>query len=238
MIRVVGTGEASDISRRNASIIIEDKSTILIDAGWTVPDVVMKLDRDYLDAVYITHLHADHVAGLARILLWMHEEGRRKPVEISIHESGIEKLKQIVYLSYPGLFEHDAFIEFRPLPLSGKIAGMDYELIPSVHSIPNYGIKLHGKRIIGYSGDGRTPDSQWEQWKGCNLLFHEAYLAADMPGHPYNRIHDSAEHVASMAAKLGIKTYLTHIWRKQRSRVKSMAEAWDNVEVAEDDMIL
>ncbi|MGD0576984.1 MAG: MBL fold metallo-hydrolase, partial [Candidatus Staskawiczbacteria bacterium] len=89
----LGVGEAFDKDLSNNShLIITDKTKLLLDCGFNAASQVWKLnpDQSFLDAVYISHWHADHYFGLPGLLLRMWEEGRTRPITI-ISRKGFKK---------------------------------------------------------------------------------------------------------------------------------------------------
>lgn len=80
------TGTASGIPvshRRHASVLLRRaERMVLIDAGEGVSAGLLSQDIDpvLLDAVFISHTHADHVSGLPLLLQGMHLAGREVPL--------------------------------------------------------------------------------------------------------------------------------------------------------------
>ncbi len=80
-VEFVGVGEAFDETLPNNSQILQwGDSRLLIDCGYSIPHAFWKHhpDSEYLDAIYISHRHADHYFGLPSILVRMAEDGRKK----------------------------------------------------------------------------------------------------------------------------------------------------------------
>lgn len=68
-IRFLGSGSAFVLGAENfqSNIIIEeDDERLLFDAGTTIPDALAKanIKPQDIDAIYISHLHADHAGGI------------------------------------------------------------------------------------------------------------------------------------------------------------------------------
>src|SRR5580692_5597863 len=76
-------------STGNSAFLATSKTRILIDAGLSVKDLTRRLAEigekpEDLDAVLITHEHADHVAGLARLVrARAKKKGKPLPVFLS-----------------------------------------------------------------------------------------------------------------------------------------------------------
>jgi Metal-dependent hydrolases of the beta-lactamase superfamily I len=59
-------------SKGNATVIQSGRTTVLMDCGFSPPEVDLRLARlglsaDALDAILVTHEHGDHIAGVARL---------------------------------------------------------------------------------------------------------------------------------------------------------------------------
>ena len=72
-------------SAGNAAFLATSKTRILIDAGLSVRDLTQRLaaigeSPDDIDAVVVTHEHADHVSGLARFVRY--RQRKKKPVPV------------------------------------------------------------------------------------------------------------------------------------------------------------
>src|SRR5690606_41578267 len=80
----VGTGEALDPALPNTSLLVRGPQTLLLDCGYAVPHALWRITREVelLDAIWISHTHADHLFGLPPLLLWMRPGGRERPLPI------------------------------------------------------------------------------------------------------------------------------------------------------------
>src|SRR5206468_2214339 len=64
-----------------------------------------EIEPDHIDALYITHFHADHCFGIPPILIRWIEDGRKKPFTIIGQTGTKERILQIFELAYPGVIE-------------------------------------------------------------------------------------------------------------------------------------
>ncbi len=63
----LGSGSAFTMNNRQSNMILEDDGKILlIDCGTDIRHSLHQQDLSYkdIDAVYISHLHADHIGGM------------------------------------------------------------------------------------------------------------------------------------------------------------------------------
>ncbi|HCC59754.1 MAG: hypothetical protein A2402_02555 [Candidatus Staskawiczbacteria bacterium RIFOXYC1_FULL_37_43] len=230
----LGVGEAFDENLpNNSSLVISEKTNLLLDCGFTVPWQLWKFNNDpnFLDAVYISHQHADHYFGLPGLLLKMwagEDKGRTRPFTVISRNGFKEQFEKLMDLAYLGFKEKFKFevkiieveegkdIEFQDLKLSFE---------KTVHSGENLAVKISdGKNILIYTGDGSPlPDTDF--YKNADLLISETYL--------YDREiigHSSIVSAIKFAENNNVKCLaLTHINRdfrkndlpKIRDKIKS-----------------
>jgi ribonuclease BN (tRNA processing enzyme) len=181
-IKFLGVGEAFDADQPNNSHLLKTgKTKLLLDCGLTAAPQMWKYNQDpgFLDAIYISHWHADHYFGLPGLLLRVWEKERTRPLAI-ISKKGFkeqfDKLMDLAYLGFRDKFkyeikivevEEEKEIEFQDLKLNFQ---------KTVHSGENFAVKISdGKNVYAYSGDG-SPVSGTDFYKDLDLLIQEAYL--------------------------------------------------------------
>ncbi|NUN15843.1 MAG: ribonuclease Z, partial [Myxococcales bacterium] len=119
----IGTGEAFDPELPNTSVLYTGSKNILVDCGFSVPHAFWRITHDpnLLDAIYITHIHADHTFGLPALLLWMRIAGRTRPLRI-FGGSGVGTwLSRLLALAYPGAYEPNKCFPIEPVPIRPRI---------------------------------------------------------------------------------------------------------------------
>jgi ribonuclease Z len=220
---VLGAGEAFDESFPNTSVLIESDTNLLLDCGFSVPPQLWRSSAR-VDALYLTHAHADHFFGVPAILARMCDEPRTQPLPIITQPDVWSRLQQLLELAYPGSDSKRTF----PLEYIQAAAGSTVQLneltltfAPTRHPISNLAIRIeHGDRSICLSGDGAfTPQSQ-ALYQGADLLFHEAYSFEQ------KNSHSQIEDVVAMAVEAQVKRLaLTHIERNIRRNERARIEA-------------
>jgi ribonuclease Z len=236
-ITSIGVGEAFDDNLPNNSHLVEtQQANILLDCGYSVPQSWFRMGKaaDFLDAIWISHQHADHFAGLPMVLMRMWEGGRTKPITIFCEKERVDYFSGLLEMFYPGFSAKFGYamnfvgVEARQVL---DFNGLELSFAPMIHSVSVLAIKVtDDTKSMCYSGDGQFTSEAVELYKGCDLVIQETYLYDEKKiGHAC--ITDAIE----MAEHNGVKRLaLTHLQRDfrrdklpgLRDRIKS-----DTVEV-------
>jgi len=222
-VTFTGVGEAFDETLPNTSVLVESgSSSILLDCGFSASCGFWGLAKNplNLDAVYISHFHADHYFGLPAFIVRSMEEGRKKRLTI-MGPPGIEQnVVHLVELAYSNAMSKAKFEIFYIECAPGeefKHSGFDFSFAMGRHSMPCLAIRLdaEGKSVF-YSGDGSPTEATLELATGCDMVVHESYiLGAEAPG------HGSVDSTLEFAAQAGARQCaLVHVQRRVRSTQK------------------
>ena len=194
-ITFLGVGEAFDENLPNTSMLIRTQYhkkpvTVLLDCGYSVPPRFWQLglDAENLDAIWISHFHADHAFGLPPLLVRFWEEKRKKDLYF-LGQKGIEsfvlKCLDLAYPSFlPRLEFSLRFVEVEPgEPVTAL--GMSWRTAVNDHPQRDLALRLdaEGTSLL-YSGDGRPTSETKTLATGVDLIVHEAFhLSKNIPGH-------------------------------------------------------
>lgn len=216
-IEFIGVGEAFDFTFGNTSLLLHSKSKLLVDCGYAVPRGLDALghSNESIDAIYLSHFHADHTFGLPIFLASEMERGRKKPLTV-IGQTGVKHyVEQLIALSYPKVLEKLPFqLNIIENDLSWVFNEFNLKFAESAHSVRNLAlsVSVNGCKI-GYSGDGALTSASKKLFSECRILVHEAYTFDE--SHPN---HASALEVFAFAKTLPqLETLVfTHISRNVR----------------------
>lgn len=227
----VGTGEAVDPVLPNTSLLVRGPQTILLDCGYAVPHALWRVtqDVDELDAIWISHTHADHVFGLPALLLWMRLGGRTRPLTLLCGPGQAARLEQVLELGYPGSYApHKCYpIAFVELALDrvNQFGRFELRIAASAHSVVNYALRLEapGLRSLVYSGDGAPTPGTQALCEGASVLVHECFFVAPIPG-TGARKHGDLETCLALARAAGVQTLaLLHFASDAKSAILERA---------------
>ena len=229
---LLGTGTPNADPDRSgpATAIVVNDTPYLIDFG---PGVVRRaaaafrkgikgLQVKNLSRVFATHLHSDHTAGLADLILtpWVLErsapleiygpkgiaamtnhllEAYREDIDIRLHggePSNKTGYKVVAHEIKPGVIYKDANVTVKAFRVEH---GSWREA---------YGFRFEtADRTIVISGDCRPSQSIIENCNGCDVLIHEVYSTTGFATRPpdwqkyHSRYHTSSRELAELANK-------------------------------------
>jgi ribonuclease BN (tRNA processing enzyme) len=157
----VGNAQAA-MSLGSASAVIERDGApeLMIDCGQEALTAFQAAYGALPDAVFITHVHMDHVAGLERLFFATYfDQARRGKVRLYVPVGVLPHLQSRV-ADYPGVVaEGDAnwWDAFQLVPVSRGFwhAGQWYAVFPVRHHLPDtaFGLRLPGSVV--WTGDTR-----------------------------------------------------------------------------------
>lgn len=220
--------------RTRASVLIEYQSKrFIVDVG---PDFRSQININNVpdvDAVFITHGHYDHIAGIPELSRAAKLLGH--PIEIWSSEQTEKELRQSFVYLFNGEESEGCGIKWRRLPDTGnfKSCGVNFYTF----QVPHHRWKCSAFRCEGfaYVTDWEDlPTVAYEKLTGLDLLLIECNNGLS----PENNGHSDLEKIKKVAAVLcPQKVVLTHL----SARVdydKTLRELPKGFEVAYDGMVL
>ncbi|WP_082669119.1 MBL fold metallo-hydrolase [Pseudoalteromonas rubra] len=183
----LGVGGASAAELGNAACVIccEDTPWLLIDCGH---DTLARFKRTFGNqslpqAVFITHLHYDHVGGLEQLYFKAALGGQK--VRLYVPVQLIQSL--CAMLAYTGLAElrEDIWHTFELHPVGEHFFHQQLRLncYPVRHQAPGSAFSLHLPGRFFYSGDTRPiPELLIHQVTQGEIIFHDCVVSGN-PSH-------------------------------------------------------
>ena len=231
-IKFFGTGEAFDNNLANTSILLLDKIKLLLDCGYNIPQKIWQYNDDpnFIDAIYISHAHADHYFGLPALILRMIEDKRGKKLTIICQNRLKTKIISLLKLGYVSILKNNNIaIEFIELTGKETIKFKEYQLsfANTIHPQANLAIKISVNNIkICYSGDGKYSKRSEELYRNSDLLINDAYMFKET-----NLNHSNITNLVTMVKKYQVrKICLVHMFRNTRINELEIIKKWLNKE--------
>jgi len=215
----LGSGAALTDGRRWNSLLVDNR--ILLDLPPTAVVELQRLDLDLtgIDAIFISHLHADHMFGLPFLLLeYCIRRERDRPLYV-IGPSGIEeRTETLCDLAWPDMrkagFEPHVPVSYIEVSEDGEYHADDiaFTAVRMEHfTLEAYGYRFPYKgRTIAYTGDTGECAQLEKLLDGVDVAILEWThpMASDDPGHL------DAPAIAGWVAKLrdqGARIFATHM---------------------------
>jgi ribonuclease BN (tRNA processing enzyme) len=196
--------------------------TVLLDLGNGALSALQRYgDPTALDAIGLSHLHADHVADMAvlNVMLRYHPDGPRAPVAVHGPVGTAERLDQLVGKD-PATSTDEQFVVSEWAVGSPVVVGpLALEPVPVNHPVPAFGIRVTGPSdadparavTLAYSGDTDACPGLDALADGVDLLLAEAGFL-DGRDDALRGIHLSGRRAGEAAARGGAhRLVLTHI---------------------------
>lgn len=194
---------------------------------------------DRVEGIVITHLHADHVAGLFDFLMHTVIAGRRRPLTI-LSPPGLSPIlkaanaAQVLVVDPSKLYELTLVEDLLPRRTIGtwEIRG-----VPLDHSVYNLGYHLISDgTTVFYTGDTREPSAAGNL--RADVVVHESTYADRYADRAHEFGHSTASQAAKAATQMRArKLFLTHLGSLPDTDVEVLKEVrstFPDSQVAED----
>lgn len=172
------------------------------------------LELDELNAVLISHMHADHFFDLVPLRYALrYEVNRTEPLPVYVPPGAIRILTDIAHPLketddfFKGVFDLREYDSETPL----NIGGCTVRFAPAMHYIPAYAMRIDtADGVVGYSADTAPCDAVPELVREVDLFLCEAALGA-FGSENGERGHLNAREAGEMAQRAGVRhLVLTH----------------------------
>lgn len=234
-LAILGCGEAFDPQLPNTSLLYQGGRTVLIDCGFAVAQSLWRYsnDSDFLDAIFITHHHADHTFGVPALLMVMQgsqppdpRRHRTRPLTI-IGPLGTQAyITQLFDLAYtPGLKRLTFPVEFVECSPGETL---NFGPLTINTALPNHWIPVLSSRWeeegvckFAYSADGQMTAGTRALFSHVPVLVHECFA---LPGNE-GPIHTNVQAVLELATASNTQTLvLVHQAMHQRDPIAAFVQ--------------
>jgi ribonuclease BN (tRNA processing enzyme) len=203
---------------------------ILLDLGnGALGELHNVTDPLLIDAVFLSHLHADHCLDLCGfyVMRKYHPRGPQPKIPVWGPVDTARRMAKAYDLDEnPGMNEefnfltYDGPVEFGPFTVTP---------FPVVHPVPAFALRIEsGGRVLTYSGDTGTCDGLECAAEGANLFLAEAAFCEAEKNPP--DLHLTGRECGITATKAGVdRLVLTHVpaWHDKQVAMQEAADVWN-----------
>ena len=189
-LRFLGVGAALATELGSASAVLErdGEPLLLIDCGQEALTAYLARYGEPPAALYLTHVHLDHVAGMERLFVKSYFDAERRGRTRLYVPAPLVPLLQGRIADYPGVLAEGGanyWDAFQLVPHSRGFwhQGLWFEVFPTRHHAPgtSFGVRLQG--AFAYTGDTRPiPEVLATVASAGELVAHDCGLVGN-PSH-------------------------------------------------------
>jgi len=186
-VQFLGSGDAFGTGGRFNTCfhVLGQYNSFLIDCGATSMVALKKfnVDPDSIEAIFLTHLHGDHFAGVVFFLMEARYVSKReRPIIIAGPKGVKQRIKETMDVLYPGCgdkgFDFDVFFVEMTTEHKQKLNEISVQAFPAKHLQDGNDFilrfEVEGKTIV-YSGDTAWTDDLVTAAQYSDLTIIESY---------------------------------------------------------------
>jgi phosphoribosyl 1,2-cyclic phosphate phosphodiesterase len=201
-----------DRRTRHGALLEMDGGTLLVDAPPELRLQLLAADATHVDAVWFTHLHADHIHGIDDLRVFTVRRG-----DLPAYVAAEYQDRMAEYFRY--IFDDTV----QPLPGSSKprirlhpiSAGTPVDILGErfrPFQVPHGHVQVYGFRVggLGYVTDGKClPAEALEALEGVDtLVLNALWFGKTHPSH-FN-VEEAVDAARTVGARRTLLTHLTH----------------------------
>ncbi|PVG81072.1 MBL fold metallo-hydrolase [Nocardioides gansuensis] len=182
-----------------------------------------------IDAVFLSHLHADHCLDLCGyyVLRKYHPKGAQPKIPVHGPVDTARRMAKAYDLDEnPGMNEEFDFLEYDG---AVQVGPFTVTPVPVLHPVPAYALRVEaGGRTLAYSGDTAPCEALDDAARGADLLLAEAAFR-DRDDNPPG-IHLTGSDCGRTATAAGVgRLLLTHVppWHDPADALAEARTTWE-----------
>ena len=237
-LTIVGCSGSGPGPRSPAScyLVEHDGFRLLLDLGNGSFGVLQGLvDPATIDALYLSHLHADHCLDVAPFVVWHRYSGRSRgrPVPLYAPAGADRRLAAAYYGDGAPLEDVFDFTVLTGAPLA--MGPFSVSTTRTAHPVECHAVRLTADgRSLVYTGDTGASAAVVELARGADVLLAEA-AHPDVPGLPRD-LHLTGREAGEHAAAAGVgRLLVTHVppWGDPAAQLASARAVFPTAELVE-----
>jgi phosphoribosyl 1,2-cyclic phosphate phosphodiesterase len=231
---VCQSSDPRDQRTRSSIFLATPQANLLVD---TTPDMRQQALReglDHLDAVLLTHPHADHIMGFDDLRRFCDIQGGPLPIYGSAET--LENLERIFFYAFNPKKLVPGYVHVIPHVITGpfELGGLELTPLPVPHgavSTLGFLFSWKGRKLLAYLSDcASVPDPVRALISGVEVLIIDGLR--DRPHPTHLTVSGAVEVAHAVGAKRSYITHQTH----EKTHVDRMKDLPAGIEVAYDGM--
>jgi ribonuclease BN (tRNA processing enzyme) len=220
----LGTGSAFTLANYQSNMLLEvEGRRMLVDCGGDARFALRDLGLGVgdIDAVYISHLHSDHIGGIEWLALSTYFNPNLHKPTLYINEKLGEELWHNCLKGGLGTLQNqiahlDTYFDIRLIRRNEgfEFAGLRLQTVQTVHYMDGYEIVPSYGLLVPLPGDGRlfvTSDTQYTPGQLMSFYQSSTIIFHDCETSPYRSgIHAHYEDLRTLPAEIRKKMWLYH----------------------------
>lgn len=208
--RVCQSSDPRDKRLRSSIYVVAEGTHIIIDTSLDFRQQALTYRVPRVDAVLITHAHADHIFGLDDIRRYNTLQGSVIPVYAAPGTvADLQRIFTYVAAEHPERGVFRPRLDFVEVRAPFDVGAVRVEPLPIMHGrMETYGFRLDaGGRSLGYVPDCKQmSDAVVERFRGVDVMILDGLRHRSHP------THHSIEDAVALLIRIGARqSYLTHI---------------------------
>jgi ribonuclease BN (tRNA processing enzyme) len=195
-------------------LVSADGANVWVDAGnGTFARLQEFVSYREIDALVLTHGHADHVADVLPLMYALGFDPQEPPTtSLLVYAPGDVEASLTWPLGGTSLEIFKKVFEFRSIAVPFEIGGISFQPFRTKHPAETYGLRIsNGGRSVVYTSDTGTFPELADACRDADILVCEATYVDGVEAAP--GVHLWAREAGRVATESGAKRLvLTHIW--------------------------
>lgn len=214
-------------------LIKTEAQSIAIDMGTgSLSNLFRWQDPADLDALVLSHLHADHFADIFSLRLYLNFERPQKRLTVYAPKGAAAKIGSVMSAKGQEIFKKKLI--FKDISENTvKIGKFKIAFAKMVHEISSYALRVeNGSKSLVYTSDTAYNKKLVKLADDADLLLAEATLSIDFPAAGHMSAADAGRLAGASRVK---KLVLTHIWptfKDKKIKADAAGEFDGKIEIA------
>ncbi|HZS06062.1 MAG TPA: MBL fold metallo-hydrolase [Blastocatellia bacterium] len=195
---------------RTGLLIEHGERRIIVDVSTDFRQQALRAGVTRLDALLITHCHADHVFGLDDVRPLNFRHG---PLDVYASESTWEQMRRVFYYIFEAKHVGGGLPQLEPHVIDGEfeVCGLRVTPIPVIHGRSEVTAFRFGdgQHEVAFVTDcNAIPDESLEKLRGLDLLILDALRLKPHPTHLH--LEQSLAYIAELQPRRALLTHIGH----------------------------